>query len=57
VILEVGADTWCVHQSLDVKRIEQVLWSDATELKQTRGVDRTIGNNDVGRFDEPSTVR
>ena len=56
VILEVSTNTWSINQSVDIKRLEQILRSNATELQQTWSVDGTGCHNDVARSNEPGSI-
>lgn len=56
VILEVSTNTRCVDQSVDVKRFEEILRSNATELQQTWSVDGTRCHDDVARSNEPGSI-
>jgi hypothetical protein len=57
MILEVGTDTRSIDHSVDIKRVEQILRSNAAELKQTWRVDRTRRHDDILASNEPGAVR
>jgi hypothetical protein len=56
VILEIGSHTRGINQNINIKRLEQVLRTNPTELQQARSIDRTGSNDYIRRRNEPSIV-
>jgi hypothetical protein len=57
MILEIGSHTRSINQNINIKRLEQILRTNPTELQQARSIDRTRSNNNIRRRNEPSIVR
>jgi hypothetical protein len=47
LVLEVPSNSWKVHDSLDAKTGQQLLWPNTRELKDLRSVVSTSGNDDL----------